>query len=189
MDYDKPASNITKGPIAWMAGHSVAANLLMLVFLVGGIILASNIKQEVFPDFDTDQVQITVAYPGASPQEVEKGIILAIEEAISGLEGIDEVRSTAREGLASIMVDMIEGENLQKLAQDIQNEVDRITSFPEDSEKPIVAIVSRKRYVVSLALYGDQSERILREYAEFIRDRLLQDQEISQVEITSGSKL
>jgi multidrug efflux pump subunit AcrB len=185
MDYDKPASNITKGPIAWMAGHSVAANLLMLVFLVGGIILASKIKQEVFPDFDTDQVQITVAYPGASPQEVEKGIILAIEEAISGLEGIDEVRSTAREGLASIMVDMIEGENLQKLAQDIQNEVDRITSFPEDSEKPIVAIVSRKRYVVSLALYGDQSERILREYAEFIRDRLLQDQEISQVEITS----
>ena len=185
MDYDKPVSNITKGPIAWMAGHSVAANLLMLVFLVGGVILASNIKQEVFPDFETDQVQITVVYPGASPQEVEKGIIQAIEEAISGLEGIDEVRSTAREGLASIMVDMIEGENLQKLAQDIQNEVDRITSFPEDSEKPIVAIVSRKRYVVSLALYGDQSERILREYAEFIRDRLLQDPEISQVEITS----
>lgn len=184
MDYDKPVSNITKGPIAWMAGHSVAANLLMLVFLVGGVILASNIKQEVFPDFETDQVQITVVYPGASPQEVEKGIIQAIEEAISGLEGIDEVRSTAREGLASIMVDMIEGENLQKLAQDIQNEVDRITSFPEDSEKPIVAIVSRKRYVVSLALYGDQSERILREYAEFIRDRLLQDPEISQVEIT-----
>jgi multidrug efflux pump subunit AcrB len=184
MDYDKPASNITKGPIAWMAGHSVAANLLMLVFLVGGVILASNIKQEVFPDFETDQVQITVVYPGASPQEVEKGIIQAIEEAISGLEGIDEVRSTAREGLASIMVDMIEGENLQKLAQDIQNEVDRITSFPEDSEKPIVAVVSRKRYVVSLALYGDQSERILREYAEFIRDRLLQDPEISQVEIT-----
>ncbi|MFO7613368.1 MAG: efflux RND transporter permease subunit, partial [Bacteroidales bacterium] len=143
-----------------------------------------NIKQEVFPDFETDQVQITVVYPGASPQEVEKGIIQAIEEAISGLEGFDEVRSTAREGLASIMVDMIEGENLQKLAQDIQNEVDRITSFPEDSEKPIVAIVSRKRYVVSLALYGDQSERILREYAEFIRDRLLQDPEISQVEIT-----
>jgi multidrug efflux pump subunit AcrB len=95
MDYDKPSSNVTKGPIAWMAGHSVAANLLMLVFLIGGIILASNIKQEVFPDFETDQVQITVPYPGASPQEVEKGIILAIEEAISGLEGIDEVRSTA----------------------------------------------------------------------------------------------
>jgi multidrug efflux pump subunit AcrB len=184
MDQDQSSSNITKGPIAWMAGHSVAANLLMLVFLVGGIILASNIKQEVFPDFDTDQVQITVVYPGASPQEVEKGIIQAIEEAISGLEGVDEVRARASEGLASITIDMIEGENLQKLAQDIQNEVDRITSFPEDSEKPIVAIVSRKRYVVSLALYGDQSERILREYAEFIRDRLLQDPGISQVEIT-----
>jgi multidrug efflux pump subunit AcrB len=185
MNQNKFSSNIMKGPIAWMAGHSVAANLLMLVFLVGGIILALNIKQEVFPDFETDQVQITVPYPGASPQEVEKGILLAIEEAIAGLEGVDEVRSTAREGLASIIVDMIEGENLQKLAQDIQNEVDRITSFPEDSEKPIVAVVSRKRYVVSLALFGDQSERILREYAEFIRDRLLQEPEISQVEITS----
>lgn len=185
MDYSKAGSNITKGPIAWMAAHSVAANLLMLLFLVGGLILASKIKQEVFPDFETDQVQITVPYPGASPQEVEKAIIQAIEEAIAGIEGIDEVRSRASEGLASITVDMIEGENLQKLAQDIQNEVDRITSFPEDSEKPIVAIVSRKRYVVSLALYGDQSERILREYAEFIRDRLLEDPEISQVEITS----
>lgn len=186
MEYGTSVSKTTKGPIAWMAGHSVAANLLMLVFLIGGIILALNIKQEVFPDFETDQVRITVLYPGASPQEVERGIILAIEEAITGLEGVDEIRSRASEGLASITVDMIEGENLQKLAQDIQNEVDRITSLPEESEKPIVAIVSRKRYVVSLALYGDQSERILREYADFIRDRLIEDPEISQVEISSA---
>lgn len=185
MDHDKSLPDNTTGPIAWMVKHSVAANLLMLVLLIGGIIMASKIKQEVFPDFDTDQVSITVPYPGASPQEVEKGIILAIEESVSGLEGVDEVRSTAREGMASIVVDMIEGENLQKLAQDIQNEVDRITSFPEDSEKPIVSVVSRKRYVVSLALYGDQSEKILREYAESIRDRLLQDEDITQVEVTS----
>ncbi|MFO8085699.1 MAG: efflux RND transporter permease subunit [Desulfobacterales bacterium] len=185
MDHKQLLSKNTKGPIAWMAQHAVAANLLMLVLLIGGIILASKIKQEVFPDFDMDQVQITVPYPGASPQEVEKGIILAVEEAVSGLEGVDEVRSAAREGLASTTVDMIEGENLQKLAQDIQNEVDRITSFPEDTEKPIVAIVSRKRYVVSLALYGDQSEKVLREYAEYIRDRLLQDKDITQAEVTS----
>jgi multidrug efflux pump subunit AcrB len=186
MDLDKNTPNIKKGPIAWMAGHSVAANLLMLVLLIGGIVLAYNIKKEVFPYFDMDMVRITVPYPGASPQEVEQSILLAIEEAVEGLEGADEVRSTAREGLGTVTVDMIEGENLQKLAQDIESEVDRIVSFPEDIEEPTIAIVSRKRYVVSLALYGDQSERVLREYAEYIRERLLQEQDITQVEVISA---
>jgi len=185
MDLDNHTSNIEKGPIAWMAGRSVAANLLMLVLLIGGIILAYNIKKEVFPYFDMDMVRITVPYPGASPQEVEEGIVLAVEEAVEGIEGVEEVRSTAREGSGVVTVEMIEGENLQKLAQDVQNEVDRIISFPEDIEEPIIAIVSRKRYVVSLAIYGDQSERVLREYAEYIRDRLLQEQDITQVEVVS----
>jgi multidrug efflux pump subunit AcrB len=172
-----------KGPIAWMAGHSVTANLLMLVLIVGGFFLGFRIKKEVFPYFELDLVRITVPYPGASPQEVERGIILAIEEAVQGLEGVDEVRSTAKEGVGTVTVEMIEGENLQKLGQDIQSEVDRITSFPEESEKPRVVIVSRKRFVVSLALYGDQSEGVLREYAEYVRDRLLQDPDITQVEL------
>jgi len=172
-----------KGPIAWMAGHSVTANLLMLVLLVGGFFLGYHIKKEVFPDFELDQVQITVPYPGASPQEVERGIILAIEEAVQGLEGVNEVRASAREGVGTVTVEMIEGEDLQKLAQDIKSEVDRITSFPEEAEEPQVVIVSRKRYVVSLALYGDQSEAVLREYAEYLRDRLLQNPDITQVEL------
>jgi len=182
---NKNTPNTPKGPIAWMAGHSVAANLLILVLLIGGIVLAYNIKKEVFPYFDMDIVRITVPYPGASPQEVEQSILLAIEEAVEGLEGADEVRSTAREGLGTVIVDMIEGENLQKLAQDIESEVDSIASFPEDIEEPVIAIVSRKRYVVSLALYGDQSERVLREYADYIRDRLLQEPDITQVELIS----
>ena len=166
-----------------MAGHSVTANLIMLVFLVGGFFLGFLIKKEVFPDFELDQVQITVPYPGASPQEVERGIILAIEEAVQGLEGVDEVRASAREGVGTVTVEMIEGENLQKLGQDIKSEVDRITSFPEEAEEPQVVIVSRKRYVVSLALYGDQSETVLREYAEYLRDRLLQNPDITQVDL------
>ena len=91
-----------KGPIAWMAGHSVTANLLMLVLLVGGFFLGYRIKKEVFPYFELDRVRITVPYPGASPQEVERGIILAIEEAVQGLEGVDEVRSSAKEGLVRL---------------------------------------------------------------------------------------
>ncbi len=172
-----------KGVIAWMTAHPVTANLIMLVLLVGGLLSGYHIKKEVFPYFELDLVQITVPYPGASPQEVERGIILAIEEAVQGLEGVHKVRASAREGVGTVTVEMIEGENLQKLGQDIQSEVDRIISFPEETEKPSVVIVSRKRYVVSLALYGDQNERVLREYAEYLRDQLLQDSDITQVEL------
>jgi len=172
-----------RGPIAWMAGHSVAANLLMLFFLVGGLILISQVKKEVFPDFDLDRINITVPYPGASPEEVERGVILAIEEAVQGLEGIEEVTASAQEGVGSVRVEIIEGENIQRIAQDVQNEVDRISSFPEEAEEPQVVIAQRRRYVVELALYGDQSEWVLREVAEDIRDRLIQDPDITQVEL------
>ena len=166
-----------------MAGHSVAANLLMLVFLVGGMILISQVKKEVFPDFDLDRVNITVPYPGASPEEVERGVVLAIEEAVQGLEGVEEVTASAQEGAGSVRVEIIEGENIQRLAQDVQNEVDRIGSFPEEAEEPQVVIAQRRRYVVELALYGDQSEWVLREVAEDIRDRLIQDPDITQVDL------
>jgi multidrug efflux pump subunit AcrB len=174
----------TKGPIAWMAGNSVAANLVMVVCLVGGLIMGSHIKQEVFPDFDLDIVTITVAYPGASPEEVEKGIILPVEEAVEGLEGVNDVTSTANEGSGSVVVEIVEGENIQRLAQDIQSEVDRITSFPDDAEEPSVTVVARKREVVSLALHGDHSDWVLREMAENLRDRFMQDPDITQVELS-----
>jgi len=125
-----------RGPLAWMAGNTVAANLLMVVFLIGGLIWAMQIKQEIFPDFDLDYVTISVSYPGASPEEVEQGIILAAEEAVSGLDGINEITSSAREGSGIVRVEMIEGYNIQKLARDIESEVDRITSFPEEAEDP-----------------------------------------------------
>lgn len=180
---NKPAKNIPRGPIAWMAGHSVAANLLMALFLVGGLFWALQIKKEVFPDFELDLVTISVPYPGASPEEVERGIILVIEEAVEGLVGIKEFTATAREGVGTVRVEILEGENIQRLAQDIKNEVDRITSFPEEAEEAQVVIAERKRSVVSLALYGNQNEWILREVAEDIRDRLIQDPDITQVEM------
>jgi multidrug efflux pump subunit AcrB len=172
-----------RGPIAWMAGHTVAANLLMVVFLVGGLIFAGQIKKEVFPDFELDFVDISVAYPGASPEEVERGIVLAIEEAVQGLDAIKQVTATAKEGAATVSIEIMEGKNIQRVAQDVRSAVDRITSFPEDAEDPQVTIAQRKRYVVSLALYGDLGESILRETAERVRDRLLQDPGITQVDL------
>ena len=166
-----------------MAGHLVSANLLMLILLIGGFIMAGHIKKEVFPDFELDIINISVAYPGSSPEEIERGIILAVEEAVQDVEGVKKITATAREGSGVVTVEIIEGEDVQKIARDIENEVERISSFPEEAEQPAVTVVSRKRYVVSLALYGEQNERVLREIAETVRDRLLQDPEITQVEL------
>jgi len=171
------------GPIAWMAGNPVAANLLMLVLLIGGYISVTQIKQEVFPDFELDVVRVTVPYPGASPEEVEQGIVLVIEEAVRGLDGVDEVSSTAREGAGVVSIELLLGADRQKIYQEVQQEVDRITTFPEEAEKPQVVLASRRREVISLALHGDQTEGVLREMAENIRDLLLQDPAVTQVEL------
>ena len=177
------SSKSNHGPLAWMASHAVSANLLMLVFLMGGLMTGLGIKKEVFPDFTLDEVKISVAYPGASPEEVERGIVLAVEEAIQDIDGIDQVTAKAAEGSATITAEILEGENPQRVAQDIKNEVDRIASLPEEAEEIRVTVSKRRRPVLSLALFGDQSEWVLREMAETVRDRLLQDQEITQVEL------
>jgi multidrug efflux pump subunit AcrB len=166
-----------------MAGNSVAANLIMAVLLVGGLYMGFNIKQEVFPEFSLDIVNISIAYPGASPEEVETGILLAIEEAIQDLEGIDEITATANEGYGFISVEGLEGTNINRLWQEIKSEVDRISTFPGEAEEPQISIAARRREVLRLALYGDASETTLRALADQIRDELLTDEGITQVEL------
>ncbi len=178
-----PAGHGPRGAVAWMAGNTVAANLLMAVFLVGGLFMGFNIRQEVFPEFTMDSVSISVSYPGASPEEVESGIILAVEEAVRDLEGIDEIRSEALEGSASITIEALDGADVTRLWQEIKSEVDRIDTFPDEAEDPVITITSRKREVVRLALYGDAPETTMRDLADDIRDRFLSDPEITQVEL------
>ncbi|MCK5479324.1 MAG: efflux RND transporter permease subunit, partial [Methylococcales bacterium] len=173
-----------KSPINWMANNAVSANLIMLVCIFGGYLFIQNIKQEVFPQFEVDAVRISVAYPGASPEEIETGIILAIEDAISGVDGVDEIRSSAQENSATVTVDAMNGVDTQILAQDLQQQVDRITTFPVDAEEPEISVLTIRRRGLTLALYGDTKEGILHEIAEQFRDRLLQDSEITQVELT-----
>jgi len=172
-----------RGPLAWMAGNSVAANLIMAVLLVGGLYMGFNIKQEVFPEFNLDIVNISIAYPGASPEEVETGILLAIEEAIQDLEGIDEITASASEGYGFISVEGLEGTDINRLWQEIKSEVDRISTFPQEAEEPQISIAARKREVLRLALYGDASETTMRALADQIRDELLMDEGITQVEL------
>ncbi len=178
-----------RGPIRWMAGNSVAANLLMLAFLLGGFFWGTQIKQEIFPEFTLDEVVVSVLYPGASPEEVAEGIILPIEEAIENVDGIDEVNSTAYEGRGVVRVEARIDADLQQLAADIKNEVDRIYAFPDDAETPLVTIPSHKRKVLTLLVYGRQNPKVLREVTEMVRDQLLQNPGVTQVELLGEQPL
>ena len=177
----KPAD--TRGPIAWMVHNRVTPNLLMIILIGGGLFLSTRIKQEVFPEFELDLVRITVVYPGASPEEVEKGILLSVENELRGMDGIKILRATANEGVGVVVAELYEDEDRQKVYQDIKQSVDRITTFPKDIERPEVTLVARRREVIDLAVYGDVDERVLRETAERVRERLLQDDTISQVDV------
>lgn len=170
--------------ISWMARNHVAANLLMMVFIVGGLIIGSQVKQEVFPEIELDWISTTVVYPGASPDEVEEGIILQVEEAIGSVDGIDEIKAVAAEGVGTVNAKIRSGENGDQILQDIKNEVDRITTFPVEAEKPIVAKLVNRREVISVVVYGDASERSLREQAELVRDELLAMPEVTQAEVS-----
>ncbi len=175
--------DLPTGPLSWMTQNGVAANLLMVLFLVGGLIFATRVKQEVFPEFTTDIVNITVAYPGASPEEVEQGIVLSVEDRVRGLEGVKRVTSTAGEGSGSVIVELLTAADTTKAFQDVKNEVDSITSFPEEAERPIVSLVESRRRVVTLVLYGKQDPLTLRQLAERVRDDLVQRPGVTLVEL------
>ena len=172
-----------KGPIAWMVHNRVTPNLLMLVLIVGGLFMSTKIKREVFPEFDLDIVAVTVAYPGASPAEVEQGIILAIEESVRAIAGIRELRATASEGSASVILELETDVDVQLAYQQIQQEIDRIRTLPEDAEEPQVSLIARRREVMAIQIYGDVSEWVLRDLAEQVREQLLQDAGITQVDL------
>ncbi len=175
-----------RGPIHWMVHNRVTPNLLMAVLLVGGFILASEIRQEVFPSYEMDRVNISVPYPGASPEEVEQGIILAIEESIRSIPGIKELRAVAAEGAASITVELREDADDRHVHQEIKQQIDRITTFPLDAEEPSVRLQVRQRPVIYAKLYGKAEEWVLRDLAELVRDRLLEHPEITQVEMSGA---
>ncbi len=168
--------------IAWMAAHPVASNLLMVFILAAGVFSMSAVVVEVFPDFDLDAVQVRVEYPGASPEEVEEGIIQKIEERVESIEGVSQINSTASEGVGVVFIELNLGEDVSSRMDEIKAEVDRITSFPADAEKPEVTEVTSRSRVMEIAVHGDAPERTLKELANRIKDDLATMPEISYVQ-------
>ena len=161
------------GPIAWMASNRVAANLLMLLFLAGGLVVSTRVKQEIFPEFSADTITVSVLHRGASPAEVEQGVILSIEDQVRGLDGVKEVTAVATESRGVVTVELLSGTDTGKALQDVKNAVDGILSFPEEAERPVVSLVEIRNHVLTILVHGDHDEQTLRDVAERVRDDLL----------------
>ncbi len=175
-----------RGTIRWFASNPVAANLVMLLLLVGGLFSTCTIKQEVFPEFRLGIIRVLVPYPGASPDEVEQGIVLAVEESVRGLDGVDRVTGAATEGAGHVYVTVeLEADPTTVLA-DVKNAVDRLTSLPQDAERPLVSLVTNKFEVTSVILHGDVGPTQLRLLGERVRDDLVADPGITSAELVGA---
>ena len=176
-----------KRAIAWFAKNGVAANLLLMVIIVGGLLSLIHMKKEIFPTISTDMINISVIYRGASPEEVEEGICMRIEEALQGLNGIDRIQSIAQEGMGVVIVEVTPGVDVRSVLNDVKAQVDAISTFPEESEKPIVREVLPRRQIIGVALYGEVDERTLRTLGEEVRDEITQLPGITSAELIARS--
>ncbi|MCY0966677.1 efflux RND transporter permease subunit [Parathalassolituus penaei] len=172
------------GPVAWMARHGVAPNLLMALLIVGGFLMSLYIRKEFIPQYEADMVIVSVAYPGATPAEMAQGVVLPIENELATLDGFKNVNVTVTQGSATVTVELQNGVDRQQAYQDIQQAVNRITTFPAQMEQPLVAIASRAISVMELALFGPVDRYELKRLAESVKDQLLASPGVSKVELT-----
>lgn len=172
--------------ISWFARNSVVANLLMITIIISGVIaLKDGIKLEIFPSSDPDTVSVSVPLRGATPEDVELGVAIRIEEAVQDLEGVEEVRSTSVEGSTRVRIEIDSDYDARVLLDDIKSRVDAINTFPADTEKPIISLSVRSFAVISVVVAGDYSEDEIRIYAERVRDDLLRINGITPVSLGS----
>jgi len=172
--------------ISWFARNSVAANLLMVTIIMGGILaIRDGVRLEMFPFSDPDTVNVSVPLRGATPEDVELGVAIRIEEAVQDLEGIDKITSRSVEGSTRVTIEIDSDYDPRELLDDIKSRVDSINTFPADTEKPIISLSTRSWAVISVVVAGDYGEDEIRQYAERVRDDLLRVDGITQVSLDS----
>jgi multidrug efflux pump subunit AcrB len=169
--------------IRWFANNSVAANLLMIVLVLGGIFGALTTNQEEFPNFEIKVINVFVPYLGAAPIEAEKAVCVRIEEAIEGVEGIERVYGTAIEGGCSVAAQLFSDADDITASNEIKSRVDAINNLPIETEKPNVSKVAFTRRVLQIAVFGDATERQLKELGRELRDKIAAKEGISQVAV------
>ncbi len=179
---------IMKSCIAALAAHPTAANLLMILFLLFGLMTMGDIRRETFPDFASTEVSVTAIYPGATAEDVESVVCERIEEAVEGVSTLVKVTSTAVEGRATVTLEMQDGADATEFLNDIKTEVEAISNFPVEVEDVIVKRLNRTDQVLSIAVTGPMSEPHLKLYCEEIKEKIKQLSLVSQVDILGFSE-
>jgi multidrug efflux pump subunit AcrB len=173
--------------IRFFGEHPTAANLLMIIFACMGLFTISSLRRQTFPEFIPAEVEIRIIYPGATAEKVEETICQRVEDAIDGVNFVEEIRAEAREGMARIVVEMKENENFQMFLDDIQTEVNAIDDFPDEIETPVVKALGQTDPVVTLAVSGPMSLPDLKAYCEYLKDQMQLEKDISLVQIDGFS--
>ena len=170
--------------IGWFAKNHVAANLLMIGIIGLGVYsLVGEIKKESFPEFIRNQIQIQVPFPGATPEEVEQGVILRVEEAVKSIEGVSEYRSFAGEGGGTVTIDLGTRADVSEKMDEVKLAVDGISTFPAEIERPIISEARFRNPVIDVQLAGDLDEATMKELADRLREEIVALPEVSFAEV------
>lgn len=171
------------GIVRFFTRNAVAANLLMIMIIAGGVYSALQIKRETMPVFTPDSITISVPHLGAGPEEVEEGVVIRIEEAVRDVEGIREVRSLATEGMGSVTLRVDTEYDLDVVLDEVKIRVDAISTFPGETERPIIGKARFKGDVLNVQIYGDLSEHTLKRMARDVADEIAALPDVTQVEV------
>jgi len=172
-----------KGVISWFIRNPVAANLLMLLIVMLGFASAFTIRTQAVPDTLLDRIVIEVAYPGASPGEIESSVVVKIEDALSGVQGISEMQSTSREGSARLTLDVASDFDVQEILDEAKLAVDRVSGFPPNIELPRIYKEEVQSLVMLVQVYGDLGDRAMKEFAEHVRQEILELPTVTSVSL------
>ncbi|WAJ69616.1 efflux RND transporter permease subunit [Catenovulum adriaticum] len=175
-----------QGLIAWFTRNPVAANLLLVLIVLAGIYSIFTIRKQSFPTITLDTISIQVPYLGAAPEEVEEGVVLKIEDAVKRIEGIKKITSTSNEGMGSVTIEVAYNYDVLELLNEVKVQVDAIPRLPENTEKPVVYRVKPEQAVLWVQVYGDMSERTMKEYANSIRDEIVLLPGVSAAEVVGA---
>ena len=173
------------GPIAYMANNRVAANLFMLGILAAGIVSLTGLEREAWPTVPFNTIEVSMAYPGATPDEVEESIVVKIEEEASSLEEVKSVKSVAAPGMASVRIEVKSGTDIARALEDVKSAVGRIQSFPGGAERADFREMTNRQSIIRLIVHGDIPERSLKELAYQIEDEIATLASVSRVETTA----
>lgn len=169
--------------IAWFANNHIAANLLLILLVLAGLVSIPRTPQKSFPDIDVPIITVTVAYLGAAPEEVEQGVCIRVEEELEGIEGIEKISSGAFEGACRVTIELFEDADSSLALDEVKSRVDAIITFPEETEKPIINLVSRVRAVMEVSITGPQDEKTLKILGQQVRDEIAALPAVTQVSL------